>query len=593
MTFIPRPYQRDQIDAGLDALAAGEDALLVLPTGGGKSGVAGTLMREMTDEFGQLRMLNICHTKELVRQNYEELLGIWEWAPAGVYSAGLNRRDLQSQIIFGGIQSIGKKVKALGQVDALFIDEAHMIPRKADTTYGRFIAELRDANPEMRLCGLTATDYRLDSGRLTDPGWDRVNECEIPPLFPRVTHEVKMRFLMDEGYLTPLSSKGTSTTLSTAGVSRRGGEFIASELQAAVDLDPLNRAIIEEVVEYGQGRRSWLGFAAGVDHANHLAAEVRRHGYSVGVITGETPSGERDRLIADFKAYRIRCIINCGVLTTGFNHPGVDLIFVARPTESTGLYVQIGGRGTRNVYASGYDLSTTMGRLAAIAGGPKPNCLFLDFGGLVRRHGPIDDPIIRQPGRGGGGQAPVKECPGCHELVHASVMTCPGCGHEWERQLSEKITQRASDAPIMSKADPTWVKVTARRWYRHEKYGSSPSVRIEYQCGLTIHKEWLAVENPRAAGLVAKWWKQHGGAEPPPSSVDEALQRVGELLPLDEIRIEPDGRYWKITGRRTGGDAPDEVDTGPKLAKTADTWSGRFTRVSDDWRADLDEEIPF
>jgi DNA repair protein RadD len=609
MAFIPRPYQREQVDAGLDAMAAGEDALLVLPTGGGKSGVAGTLMREMTDEFGDLRMVSLAHVKELVKQNFEELLGIWDWAPAGVYSAGLNQRDLRSQIVFAGIQSIGKKVRELGQVDALFIDEAHMIPRKSDTTYGRLIAELRDANPDMRLCGLTATDYRLDSGRLTDPGWDRVNSVEIPPLFPRVTHEVKMRYLMDEGYLTPLSSKGTSTTLSVAGVGRRGGEFIASELQAAVDRDELNRAIADEVVEYGQGRRSWLGFAAGVEHANHLAAHLRRHGISVGVITGETPSGERDKLIADFKGYRIRCILNCGVLTTGFNHPGVDLIFVARPTESTGLYVQIGGRGTRNIYAPGFDLGTTAGRLAAIAGGPKPNCLFLDFGGLVRRHGPIDDPIIRVPGKGGGGQAPVKECPGCHELVHASVMICPSCGNEWERQLSESITRTASVAPIMSKADPVWHKVTARRWYRHSKFGSTDSVRVEYQAGPILQKEWLAVENERAAGLVAKWWKQHGGAEPPPTSVDETLQRVGELDATDELRLEPDGRYWKITGRRMGGDAVDTVDTGPKLTGTArpitqpasarpitqpgtPSWRDRIA-AREEFNVDLDDEIPF
>lgn len=554
--WSPRYYQEAAITNTFDYWAeVGGSPLIVIPTGGGKAGVLGTIMRRLFDDFGGMRIVNLAHVAELVGQNYEELIGMWPWAPAGIYSAGLNRRDANAQILFASIQSVWNKADRLGPIDLLIIDEAHMVPRKATTTYVKFIQRVRELNPDCRLLGLTATDYRLDSGRLTE-GEDK--------LFDDIAYEISIRELIEEGYLTPLISKATATALDTSGVAKRGGEFVAGALQAAVDKEDLNRGIVDDIVRYGANRRSWLVFASGVDHANHLAEEIRSRGFSAGVLTGDTPDGERRRMIEDFKAYRLRALVNMGVLTTGFNHPGVDLIAAARPTESAGLYVQIAGRGTRNVYAPGMPLDTKEQRLAAIAAGPKPNCLFLDFGGLVRRHGPIDLVQPKKPGKGGG-DAPVKECPECHSLVHASVMQCPDCGHEWERQLSQKITRQAAAGPIISKAEPVWSAVTRRSFARHEKFGSPPSVRVEYMCGFVSHREWVAVENERASGLVARWWKQHGGQEPTPKTVSEFLKRAEELKPVAEIRIEPKGKYFEITGRRMGGDAPNEVEAVPSV----------------------------
>src|SRR5690606_2363936 len=113
----------------------------------------------------------------------------------------------------------------------------------------------------------------------------------------------------------------------------------------------------------------------------------------------------------------------------------VDLIAMLRPTLSTGLYVQIVGRGFR------------------LAPG-KENCLVLDFAGNVRRHGPVDCVMIREPGKGEG-EAPVKECPECHSLVHASLRYCPDCGYFFPPAEEEKHEAKADAiAPILSKAPP-------------------------------------------------------------------------------------------------------------------------------------------
>jgi DNA repair protein RadD len=560
MTWTPRPYQQEAIDATFDYWAEiGGNPLIVIPTGGGKAGILGTIMRRLFDQWSGIRILNLAMVAELVDQNYKETLGFWDWAPAGVYSAGLNRRDAHAQILFASIQSVWNKAHLIGHCDLIIIDEAHTVPKKVATMFGKFIAAMRKINPEIRLLGLTATDYRLDSGRLTE-GDDK--------LFDDVAYEVGLRELIEDGYLTPLTSKATQTALSTKGVKKTGGDFNAKALQAAVDKEELNAGIVDDIISYGQDRRSWLVFASGVEHAQHLCDEIRSRGFSADVLTGDTEHGARKRMIEDFKAYRLRALVNCGVLTTGFNHPGVDLIAAARPTESAGLYVQIAGRGTRNVYAPGYDLSTREGRLAAIANGPKPNCLFLDFGGLVRRHGPVDMVTPKKPGKGGG-DAPVKTCPECFSLVHASVMECPDCGHEWERQLSTKITKSAAVTPILSKSESIWRKVDERRFSRHEKFGAAPSMKVEYKCGPAIFPEWIAFENEKARGIAERWWRKCGGAEPVPATTAEALKRTAELRKIEEVRIQASGKFWRVTGERFGGDAVDEVvaDAPPPAAR--------------------------
>lgn len=582
--WTPRDYQEAAIEAGLDALAAGEDTLIVVPTGGGKSGIIGTIMLRLLDEFG-LRVVSCAHVKELVEQAYSEIIGLREWVPAGIYSAGLGRKEMHSRILFAQIQSIYAKAHFLGPVDVLMIDEVHTLPPEGDGLYRQFIDALRKINPDMRVLGLTATPFRLGHGRI-DEAREKKDGTIVPPLFSRVAYEIGIRQLIEDGWLCRLTTKDTGAIkVDMAGVGTVGGDFNQGQASRAVDKPGLIRDVCADIIAKGQDRRSWLIFTPGVPDAQHFHEEMQRHGYRGGVITGTTPQGERDRLIAAFKAYELRYLVNCGVLTTGFDHKGVDLLGIVRPTKSASLYVQICGRGTRPLYAPGFDPNTATAdqRRAAIAAGPKPDCLVLDYAKNINYHGPVDLVQPRKPGKGGG-DAPVKTCPNCFTVIHASVMVCPDCDHEFERLVNENITRRAAVAPIMSTAEPEWVRVTRRSFHRHEKFDSKPSVRIEYWRGIgqIIAKEWLAVENPKANGLVKSWWKSCGGLEPAPTSVDDALDRIGELRPISEVRIEPDGKWWRITGRKFGGDSEDEVE------KPRPKWGG-----GNRYEYAADEEIPF
>ncbi|HKD37693.1 MAG TPA: DEAD/DEAH box helicase family protein, partial [Pirellulales bacterium] len=305
-----RPYQRASIDALFDYWAGnGGNGLLVLPTGAGKSLVMAALLKELLRDYPILRIGVVTHVRELIQQNFLELMKLWPQAPAGIFSAGLGRRDMRSQILFMGIQSVWNKTAQLGAFDILLVDEAHLIPPSTETTYGKFIERLKDETPDMRIVGLTATPYRLGTG-LLHRGQGRI--------FDDVVYDANVGDLIDHGYLSPLVSKATVQKLDVSGVHRRGGEYIEKELQIAVDQEWITRAAAKEIAEFGKDRKSWIAFCTGVNHSINVRNAVRELGITCETVTGETPKGERDRIITAFKQGHIRCLTSVGVLSTGF-----------------------------------------------------------------------------------------------------------------------------------------------------------------------------------------------------------------------------------------------------------------------------------
>lgn len=576
-----RYYQREAIDA-IFAYWQEESGhpLVDMATGTGKSITMATLTQELVEGWTDLRVMNIAHREELVSGNFGELVGVWPFAPAGIYAASLGRRDRHAQIIFAQVQTIHNKAAEIGHIDVLEIDEVHLVPADTATMYGRLIRDLLEINPDMKIVGFTATPYRLDSGRL-DEGDDK--------MFDRVVYTYGIAQGVDDGFLSPLSSKGMSTGFDLTGVGSLGGDYKKGALSAAVDKEEVTRLAVAEAMAYGQNRRTALFFCSGVDHANHVRDEVRKHGRSCETVHGGTPKTERRNIIADLKAGRLWGVTNDAVLTVGTNIPGIDMIADLAPTKSTSRYVQKAGRGTRPVYPAGFnpDNATAEERRAAIASGPKPNCLYLDYAKNVSYHGPVDMAQPKIPGKGDG-TPPVKQCPqddgGCGELVHISVMKCPACGHDFPPSEDVKITRHAADVPIMSTAEPDWRSVNSRTFRFHEGKGDKPpSVKITYMVGYTAINSWMCPEHSGYAKTKAdRYWMEHGGQRPFPSSVMEFLERQNELLSTEEICVEPNGKFWNVKSHRVGGPAAN--DNVPEAVN--DNYSPGMAEI-------LDDEIPF
>ena len=527
-----RPYQQEAIDAIYTYFEEHTgNPLIVIPTAGGKSLVLAAFSEGVLKTWPDQRILIVTHVRELIGQNHAEMVGLWPEAPAGIYSAGLGKREANARILFAGIQSVHRRAAEIGHCDLVLIDEAHLIPTASATMYRRFLGELTAINPKLKVIGFTATPYRLESGMLHEGDG---------ALFTDVAYEVSVRELIDQGYLCPLVSKQPKTRLEVGGVGSRGGEFIASELQAAVDKEAITRAAVSEIIAYGAERKSWLAFCSGVEHARHVAEEFRNRGITCATIFGDTPKDERDGIIAAFKRGDIRALASMGVLTTGFNAPAVDLIAMLRPTKSAGLYVQMAGRGTR------------------LAPG-KANCLILDFAGNVSRHGPIDLVEPRKSGGGGGGEAPTKVCPECESILPIAASECPDCGYEFPAP-ELKIAPTASTLAILSGKRDRWVEVSSVTYRKHVKEGSPPSLRVEYHCGLVIHKEWVCLEHQGYARLKAEGWWERRSVAAIPRTVDEALSAAGALLRPSHIFVRSTGKFTEISKHRF------EACTPPKSA---------------------------
>jgi DNA repair protein RadD len=523
---------RDYQHAAVDALFAywqqrrGVAPLAVAPTGSGKSLILASFMQRALAEYPGTRILLATHQRELIRQDYQTLHRLWPNAPTGIYSAGLGRRQARAQLLFAGVQSIHRKAEAIGHVDLMGIDEAHLLPRNADTQYGRLIAGLREINPAMKIFGLTATPYRLDSGLL------HRGEGAI---FDGIAYDIPVAMLVQQGHLAPLVSKQPGQVFDLRGLHTRAGDFIEREMMERFGTDEATRSAVAEIVQRGADRRSWIAFCIGVDHAHRVRDEMRRLGIVAEAVTGDMPSADRDRILSAYKAGRIRCLTSVAVLTTGFDAPATDLLAFLRPTQSTGLYVQMAGRGMR----------TAPGKV---------DCLALDFARNVALHGPVDAIALpsEKPGKGDGEKiqgAPTKVCPNCGEIVHLATRECADCGFEFP--TPEKIDAVAGTEAIMNlTAAEHWHPVRAVDYSCHRKHGSPDSMRVEYLVDGRSVSEWVCLEHGGFARQKAvRWWEQWAGTSIPSTTTD-ALARVSEITRPAEAVLRREGKYYRIVRMR-------------------------------------------
>lgn len=526
MTLQLRDYQEASIQALYDYFTdrRGDAPLLVVPTGGGKSLINAAFMQRALTEFPGTRIMLVSHVKELISQDFQELMRVWPQAPAGIYSAGLGRRQARAQLLFAGVQSVYRKAREIGHVDIMVIDEAHLMGRNDQSQYGRLVAGLRDINPSMKIVGLTATPFRTQCGML---------HRGDGAVFDGIAYTIDIAMLVQRGYLCPLISKRPDTVFNLTGLHHRMGDFVEKEMADRFAVDEVTDAAVTEIIALGEGRKAWLAFCINVAHALQVRDALRLRGINAETVTGETPAAERDRLLRDFKAGRIRCLTSVNVVATGFNAPHVDLIALMRPTESTGLYLQQVGRGLR----------TSPG---------KENCLVLDFAQVILRHGPVD--AITLPGdkrKGeGDGAAPAKVCPQCDSIILISARECPDCGHLFPPP-EPKIERTASVEAIMNlTAVEEWRPVLDVNYAIHRKPGSPESLRVEYLIGpqdrFVVVSEWVCFGHGGYARQKAvQWWAAWGDGAPPESTA-EAMSRLDDIRRAAEAVVVRDGKYHRI-----------------------------------------------
>jgi len=553
--IVLRPYQETSKAAVYNHLRTRDDnPCVVIPTGGGKTPVMASICKDAVTLWSG-RVLILAHVKELLEQSADKLHTVCPELKFGIYSAGLKRRDTQQSVIVAGIQSVFRRACELDAFDLIIVDEAHMIPPEGDGMYQQFLAEARIVNPDVRIIGMTATPYRMKDGLI----------CTPDHFLNHVCYEVGVRELIRDGFLSPLITKAGCQQVDTSDLHVRGGEFVAGDVEDLMDDDRLVDAACQEIVDYCADRRSVLIFTSGIQHGQHVARVLRdTHGVECGFVCGDTPSAERDELLGRFKAGEFKFLCNVNVLTTGFDAPNIDCVAMLRPTMSPGLYYQMVGRGFR------------------LHPG-KQNCLVLDFGGNVLRHGPVDAIDVSPADcRDDGTAAPAKQCPECQSVIAAGYAICPDCGFEFPAPKRKQHAAKASDAGILSgQVTDTEYEVRDINWSVHQKRdapeGAPKSLRVDYRLGLDYwQSEWICVEHDGYARQKAVGWWQRRSHDPVPDDAERAaeLAEAGALCQTEKIvvRCVAGEKYDRIVGYKLGP-LPESIPVG----------SGTFD----------DEEVPF
>ncbi|MBW7905295.1 MAG: DEAD/DEAH box helicase [Phycisphaerae bacterium] len=548
-----RTYQLEAIDAVYEHLRGRDDnPCVVIPTGGGKTPVIATMCRDAVVRWNG-RVLILAHVKELLEQSAEKLRLIAPDVPVGIYSAGLRRRDLGYAVTIAGIQSIYQRATDIGQVDLVMVDEAHLIPPDGEGMYRQFLAELKQINPLLRVIGLTATPYRMKSGTI----------CAPENILNHVCYEVGVRELIVQGYLSQLRTKAGSQRPAYEQLHVRAGEFVASEVEELMDSENLVLAACREIIEHTRDRRAVLIFASGIKHGEHIADVLRtRHKVECGFVCGDTLPFERDETLRRFRSGELKYLCNVNVLTTGFDAPHIDCVALVRPTMSPGLYYQMVGRGFR------------------LHPG-KRDCLVLDFGGNVLRHGPVDAIRLADPESKGNGPAPAKQCPECNEIIAAGFGTCPQCGHVFPPPERRRHDSSASDEGILSdQVTRTEYEVSDVFYAVHTKRNAPPdaprTMRVEYRVGFNAHvSEWVCFEHDGYAREKAvAWWRARSN-DVVPETVEQAVEwaQDGALAkPLAITVRRKSGEYDQIVAHRLGPKPPrmDSEDGLPEPAAISD-----------------------
>lgn len=516
-----RTYQTESIDSvNLYLREKGGNPCIVLPTGAGKSFVMAEMIRQWVDLCPQIRVCVLAHRSELVAQNHDELHNLAPGLDLGIYAATLKRRDTDAQITFAMIDSIFNKFdKHFLPFDVIVVDEAHRIPVRGEGKYRQFISECQSKRPELRVVGLTATPYRLDSGPI----------CHDDFILTDVCYEANVGDLIKEGYLCPIRAKIQEQPDLSSVRKNSKGDYVSKALAETVDVPVVVERAIAEAVQIlvSEKRRSVLFFCVNQAHCEHVSKELKRHHVHAPIVTAKTPLAERERIVSDFKAGKIHALCNIDVYTEGFNAKQVDAVVMLRPTLSKGLYSQIVGRGLR-------------------LHPDKADCLILDYAGNIEEHGPID--MLDA------GDVKIAKCGACGDAFAFALKQCPNC--DWqipkrEIEIEDRIQAErrlhdamAAQAEILG-SKPVRREVHDVRIHRHKKDGAKDSVRVEYRCGLEVFREWVCLDHLGNVGDEARqWWHRRFRENAP--SVDSAIESSFDGIFLNELLTQTTIAIWTV-----------------------------------------------
>ncbi|BAQ92517.1 putative helicase [uncultured Mediterranean phage uvMED] len=400
-----RPYQQQSIDGLRAVFAKGKkSAVLCVPTGGGKTMVFTTLVKSVIQKG--LKAMIICDRKELIGQAEFNLnrLGLFPTIIAPGYKQTLNNVYLAS------VDTLRRR--EIPAVNVVIVDEAHK------QSFDNTIKRIREEQPNTLIIGATATPLR--TGKQT--ALDEIYEDIVEP--------ITIKELLEQGYLVPCKTYAAKMDLSK--IKMRGGDYATDALYNEFNKSQLYDGMIENYEKFAKGTKT-IVFNVNVQHSKNTVEKFREAGYIAEHVDGATPKAKRKQILDDFSSGKIQILSNCSVLTTGYDEPSIQTVIVNRATKSLPLWLQMTGRGSRLFEG-------------------KKFFTILDMGGNCYTHGLWNDErewYLQKKRKKTEGVAPVKLCPSCEAMNHASARVCSECAEPFP--IKEKKLQKADFVEVKGK----------------------------------------------------------------------------------------------------------------------------------------------
>ncbi len=326
-----RDYQEEAVEAVVTEARRGvRRQLVVIPTGGGKTLIVAALSRQ-----AHRRVLMLVHRDELVQQSVEKFGWVWPEEEIGVVKAEQDQHD--RRMVVASIQTLQHKrrrdrLKA-EEFSLVIADESHHSVSPSWRSVLEDLGFLPDPGPGRLLLGVTATPMRSDG-------------IGLKAVFEKVVYRRSISDLVRAGYLADVQGIRVRTAVDLGKVRTVRGDFQARDLSLAVDTPRRNELIVDAYRKHGE-RRKAVAFTVDIAHARHLADAFREGGFRADWVSGELPLEERRERLGKLRDGELDVLSNCSVLTEGYDDPSIACLIMARPTKSTGLYIQQVGRGLR------------------------------------------------------------------------------------------------------------------------------------------------------------------------------------------------------------------------------------------------------
>jgi len=535
--IILRQYQKDCLDAIVRAIPNDKDILFQAATGAGKTIIFCSLIKHLLTEWPYIRIGILAHRRELITQNRDKLLSVWPDAPVGIACTSVTSQVItETPVVIGTIQTLVRRIEDTSPFEVIIIDEAHRIPPiNLKSTYRKWVLAMREHNPNVRIIGCTATPFRLGHGYI----FGKACKPRHDNLFPKLHYSIGIRALQKENYLCEyhaMEAEDVSDDLKNVRVS---GDYNLGDLSNVMSRPVHLGSAVSAIQKYAEDRKRIIVFCCTIDHSEKLVTALKKENIVSAYIHSKMPIPQRDMILKEFEAGRIRVLCNIGVLTEGWDSPAVDCVLLCRPTKSTGLYVQMVGRGLR----------------------PHPdkkNVLILDLSSNCTYHGDPNNPSVKIANTTNyNKQAPTKICPECQTIHFLGVKECNVCGYVFIKEPEvDNGSKHMRDVSWIRHEAPIVVTVEHIEAQDYISQNGNRMLKVSMRCRRSgalipvfVNHFFDFEGNGSDRGMIfsRRLWENLAGTDPP-ETVEEAKEREHELfygIPA-RIEIRKKERWWNV-----------------------------------------------